>query len=320
MTKRQDLRAQTVLGDPVVFVVPLRPLLPLVTTHPAEHQWNAHLVGHLHDAVAGELALQPNHVEPEIFYVAHGRGVAGGIVGEQQVGCVRGAAYQKVPAVDRQIEASALAQFRELVVIVAMLGDGANAEPQMASVGRPVELAEFQLQVIQIGLAECVGPPKVWIGDRKRAESCGVERDLPVLPRGEGDRLFDLYVRLAGPGDGGAKNTTDLLHRGIAQAGVDGESRGIGSRQRKFGVHRGGTKNHRTGNPQIDRLPYSCIAVWDKGIAGGLAPSRPLISELFPVDPVVPAVGQFDTVDVLQRLLRSDLDGQCVRSALVDPP
>ena len=233
-----DLRAQAVPRDPVVLVVPLRPLLPLVAAHPAEHQRDAHLVGHLDDAFAGELALQSQHVQAEILDVAQRGGIACGIVGEQQVGRVRRTANQEVPAVDLQIEAAAGAEFRELVVLIAMLCDGADSEPLMVGVGGPVELAEFQLQVVEVGLAEGVRPPEVGIGDRKRAESCGVERDLPVLPRGEGDRLFDLDVRLAWPADRGAKDAADLLRRSVAQAAVDRQVGGIGSRQRKFRVHR----------------------------------------------------------------------------------
>ena len=74
--KHQDLRPQAVLGHPAVLVVPLRPFLPLVAAHPAEHQRDAEFVGLLDDVLARELALQPQHVEAEILDVAQDRVLA----------------------------------------------------------------------------------------------------------------------------------------------------------------------------------------------------------------------------------------------------
>ena len=127
-----DLRPQAVLCDAAVLAVPLTPFLPLVAAHPAVHQWDTHLVSHLDDAIAGELTLQANHVEPEVFHVAEDRGVAVGVVRVQQVRCVRRAADEEILAVDLQVEVSALAEFGELLVGVAELLNGADAEPQMA--------------------------------------------------------------------------------------------------------------------------------------------------------------------------------------------
>ncbi len=237
-TKPLDLRAQAVLRDAVVLVVPLGPFLPLVAAHPAVHQRDAHLVGHLRDVIAGELALESNHVEPEVFHVTQDRGVAVGVVRVQQVGRVRGAADQEVLAVDLQIEVSALAEFGELLVLIAVLLDGADAEPQMAGVDRPVVLPELQLQVVEVGLAEGVGPPQVGILHGQLRELVGSEADLALLPRGERDRLLDLDVGLARPGDRRPQNAAHLCGRRIAQAAVDRQPRGIRSRQRKFGVDR----------------------------------------------------------------------------------
>jgi hypothetical protein len=49
------------------------------------------------------------------------RGVAVRVTGVQQVGCVCGSADQEVLAIDLQIEIAALAEFGELLVLVAEL-------------------------------------------------------------------------------------------------------------------------------------------------------------------------------------------------------
>ncbi len=200
-----------------------------------------------------------------------------------------------------------------------MLRDGAYAELQVAGIDRLVELAELQLQVVKVGLPHRVRPPQVGIVHGERAEPGRVETHLAFLPRREADRLLDLDVALAGPGDRRAKGATDLLRRCVAQAAVDRQLRGIGSWQRKFGVDRGLADHHRAGDPEVDGLPDSGITVRHKGIAVvGILP-RSLVSDPVPVDPVVPAVGEFHSVDVLDRLLRGDLDRQGVGAAWIDP-
>jgi hypothetical protein len=74
-----------------------------------------------------------------------------------------------------------------------------------------------------------------------------------------------------------------------------------------------------TGNPQVHGLPDAGIAIGDKGIAVRWALAGPLVAELIPVDPVVPAVGELDAVDVLQCAFRSDFDSQGVGPTGVDP-
>ena len=51
-----------------------------------------------------------------------------------------------------------------------MLGDGADAEPEVGRIRRLPELAELQAQVVEVGLAERVGPPQVGIAHRQRVE------------------------------------------------------------------------------------------------------------------------------------------------------
>ena len=63
--------------------------------------------------VAGELALQPNHVQPEVLHVPQDGGLAVRVVREQQVGRVGRTAHQEVPAVDLQIEVAAACPVRD---------------------------------------------------------------------------------------------------------------------------------------------------------------------------------------------------------------
>ena len=109
------------------------------------------------------------------------------------------------------------------------------------------------------------------------------------------------------------------LGRRVAETRIDRQPCGIGTWQRKFRVHRRRADHHGTGDPQVDRLPDSGISICHKGIAVGRILPGALVAQVLPVDPVVPTVRQLDAVDVLQRLLRGDLDRQCVRLAAVDP-
>ena len=70
---------------------------------------------------------------------------------------------------------------------------------------------------------------------------------------------------------------------------------------------------------EVDGFPDAGIAVRNKRVAVGRVLAGPLIAEVVPVDPVLPAVRQFHTVDVLQRSLRGDLDGQGVAFSGLDP-
>ena len=125
--------------------------------------------------LAGELALQPQHVEAEILDVPKDRVLAVRVVGEQEVGRVGRAADQEVLAVDRQIEVAALAQIGEVAVGVAVLGDGADTEPEVGRIRHLPELTELQPQVVEVRLAEGVGPPQVGIGHRQLVELVGAE-------------------------------------------------------------------------------------------------------------------------------------------------
>ena len=181
-TKHRDLRTQALLGDPAVLVVPLRPFLPLVAAHPAEHERDAELVGFLDDVLSRKLPLQPQHVQAEVLHVPQDRVLAVGVVGEQQIRRVGGAADEEVPAVDGEVEVAALAEVGKLPVGVPVLGDGSDSEPEVGRVGLAAELPELQPQVIEVRLAEGVRPPQVGVVDGQLCELVGGETDFAILP------------------------------------------------------------------------------------------------------------------------------------------
>ena len=104
-----DLGALTVQCDAVVLRIPLVPLLPLVAAHPAGHQGDAQLIGHLNEVLAGDLALEAQHVQTEVLRVTKHGGFAVRVVLEEQVGCVGGTSHQEVLTVDPQVEIAAVA-------------------------------------------------------------------------------------------------------------------------------------------------------------------------------------------------------------------
>src|SRR5271154_4283305 len=74
-----------------------------------------------------------------------------------------------------------------------------------------------------------------------------------------------------------------------------------------------------TGNLQVNRFPDARIAVWNKGDSVALLLSRPLVAQIFPVQPVKPAVGQLNAVDILNRSLRCDLYRKDIAFPRLDP-
>src|SRR3954453_17385220 len=167
----------------------------------------------------------------------------------------------------------------------------------MTGVDLPVVLPEFQLQVVEIGLAEGVGPPQVRMLDSQLCERLGSEADLALLPGGERDRLLDLDVRFARPGDRRPQNAAHLLRRRVTQTAVDRQPRGIGSRERQFGVDRRRTQDHGAGPREAPRLPDARSGGGDKRIPVARILSRTLVSEIVSFYPLIPAVCQLDAVD-----------------------
>src|SRR5277367_4267915 len=73
------------------------------------------------------------------------------------------------------------------------------------------------------------------------------------------------------------------------------------------------------GNLQVNWFPDARIAVWNKGYSVALLLPRPLVAQIFPVQPVKPAVGQLNAVDILNRSFRRDLYCKDIAFPRLDP-
>ena len=133
-TEHQDLRTKTLRRDATVFFAPLVPFLPLIATHPAEHQRNALLVGKLDNVLAGDFRFPTEKIDAEVFRVAQNVRLALRIVAIEKVGRVVAAADKKIAAVHLQVEVAALADVGEMLVVVAMLRDIADAKANVRTV------------------------------------------------------------------------------------------------------------------------------------------------------------------------------------------
>ena len=100
---------------------------------------------------------------------------------------------------------------------------------------------------------------------------------------------------------------------------MDGELRAVGLRQRQLGVHGRGADRHVARHAQVHRLPDARVAIGDERVAVAGILARAPVTDVVPVDPVEPTVGQLDAVDVLERPLRGDLDREHVGTAWLDP-
>src|SRR5580704_15629549 len=72
-------------------------------------------------------------------------------------------------------------------------------------------------------------------------------------------------------------------------------------------------------NLQVDGLPDARIAVWNEGDSVTILFSRPLIAQIFPVQPVKPTVGQLNAIDVLNRSFRCYFYRECIALPRLDP-
>ena len=320
-TQHLDLGAQTLPRHAPVLVVPLLPLLPLVAAHPAIHQRDSQLVGHLNEPGRGDLGLQPQHVQTEIADVVQHGGVAFGVVAEKQIGGIGSAPHGEITAVDLEEEIPAGARYRAAGGI-ASPRDGADAESLGGRAGdRPV-LHEVEFEVVEIRAPERVGPPQVRVVDLKGTEILRGESDVTLLTGLQTQRLGDTDHRPAGPGDG---RLQDTAHHGAGVVAHGGMQRQLGTggiRERQLRGDRRWSDVHRPARPQTDRLEDPGVAVGhegDRSPASNRVGGRS-VSEIAPVDPVVPAVGQFHPVNVLNGALGSHPDREGVQRARTDPP
>ena len=146
--------------------------------------------------------------------------------------------------------------------------------------------------------------------EHELAEIRWEEADFLLFARGEADHLLDLDVGFSRPADGGAQNPPDSVGREVPHGGEDREPRRVRPRQWQVGVDGGGGDSDGSRHPQRDGFEDPGVAVRDEGITVAGILVGALIPEVVPVDPVEPAVGQLDAIDVLQRPLWSHLDGE----------
>src|ERR1017187_9691110 len=132
--EHEDLRAETLRRDAMVFLAPLTPLFPLITTHPAEHERNAFLVGKLDNMLAGDFRFPAEKIDAEVLRVAQDVRFALRIVAKEKVGRVVAAANQKIAPVHLQVEITAPADVGETFVVVAKLRDFADAKAKVRTV------------------------------------------------------------------------------------------------------------------------------------------------------------------------------------------
>ena len=124
---------------------------------------------------------------------------------------------------------------------------------------------------------------------------------------GDLDRFFTR------PCDGGLQHAADRFVGVVLHCRVDRQPRAVGVRQGQFGIHRRRSDIDWTERPQSHRFEDPGIAVGHEGVAVGGILTGPAVSEVAPVDPVVPTVGQFHAVDILNGALGNHPDCQRVR-------
>ena len=95
-----NLVAQRIPRDRFGFLVPLRPVFPLIAAAPARHHENAHLIGEVEEVVVLQFAFQAHRVEVEIADV-----VELGLLplrrgSQQQVEAVSSPSDQNILAID----------------------------------------------------------------------------------------------------------------------------------------------------------------------------------------------------------------------------
>ena len=84
---------------------------------------NPGLVGQFHDVLAGDLRFPAQHVQPHILDVSDDRRFASRIVAIEQIGRIDRSPHEKILSIHLEVKVAAFAELRELLVLVAMLGD-----------------------------------------------------------------------------------------------------------------------------------------------------------------------------------------------------
>src|ERR1700730_3223273 len=156
--------AETGAADPLIFGAPQIPVLPLHAAHPAQHDRDTFSIGSLNHGFIGDLEFPSDEVQSQILDVADRGRIAVRVVLEKEIRSVGGATNEVIAAVDLQIKiASAAANLRKAVVLIAGLCDLANAKIDFLRVGSLALRNEIQLQVIEVRFAPAIRPPQLRI-------------------------------------------------------------------------------------------------------------------------------------------------------------
>src|SRR5215469_14108092 len=149
----------------MVLLAPLVPFFPLVTAHPAKHEWDSLFVGEFDNVFAGNFGFPAKNVHSEILHVAKNVGFASFVVLVEKVRRIHTAAHQKVLAVYLEVEIAAFADAGKLFIGVTELRDLAYSEAQMRSIRDDCVFGELEAKVIQIRCSHGVWPPEIRISE-----------------------------------------------------------------------------------------------------------------------------------------------------------
>src|SRR5450759_5493336 len=88
----------------MVFFIPLVPFLPLIATHPTEHNWNALLIGEFDYVFSGYFRFPTEKVDTKVFYIAKDICFAFRIITIEKIRSIVATADKKITAVHLQVK------------------------------------------------------------------------------------------------------------------------------------------------------------------------------------------------------------------------
>src|SRR5271157_621667 len=181
----------------MVLFAPLVPLLPLVAAHPAKHKRNTLFIREFDNVLTGDLRFPTQHIDPEILDIPQDLGFSLGIVAIQQVRGVITSTDPEVATVDLEIKIPAPTLIRELLVLVAVLGNTPYPEAKVRAVRNLPILHKLQMQIVKGRSTHSVWPPEVGIVYDQGGVFFRGKRDFANLSGGEVEALFEFNGRLS---------------------------------------------------------------------------------------------------------------------------